>query len=352
VGALQTLGPCRVRGIAGPAMRAAGVEPLVAMESLAVMGFAEIVTHLPALFGARARLLDECARFAPHAVVLVDYPGFNLRIGPLSSAARAPVFYYIAPQVWAWHPERAARWRAGWTGSRWCSRSRRRSSAPPASMRASSATRCSTRWRPEVEEPALRAELGLAPGAPLLGLLPGSRAQEVRHLLEPLCRAAALLRRDRPALTAVVAAAAGLDDAHYAPAARHGVRVVRGRTHAIQKHATACAVASGTATLETALFGTPLTIVYRVGLLNYAIARRVVRLSHIGLPNIVAGAPVAPELVQDALTPERLAASLAPCFDDARERAARSAALAVVRAHLGGPGASARAAGLLWALAA
>jgi len=352
VGALQTLGPCRVRGIAGPAMRAAGVEPLVAMESLAVMGFAEIVTHLPALFGARTRLLHECARFAPHAVVLVDYPGFNLRIGPLLKRRGARVFYYIAPQVWAWHPERAAEM------ARWVDRL---AVVFPFEEEIFRAAGVDARFvghplldalAPEVEEPALRAELGLAPGAPLLGLLPGSRAQEVRHLVEPLCRAAALLRRDRPALTAVVAAAAGLDDAHYAPAARHGVRVVRGRTHAIQKHATACAVASGTATLETALFGTPLTIVYRVGLLNYAIARRVVRLSHIGLPNIVAGAPVAPELVQDALTPERLAASLAPCFDDARERAARSAALAVVRERLGGAGASARAAGLLWALAA
>jgi lipid-A-disaccharide synthase len=205
---------------------------------------------------------------------------------------------------------------------------------------------------PEVDAATLRAELGISPGDPLLGILPGSRAQEVRHLLEPMCRAAALLKRDRLALAAVVAAAPGLSESAWAPAARHGVRVVRGRTHAIQAHATACAVASGTATLETALFGTPLTVVYRVGWINYAIARRVVRLSHIGLPNIVAGAEVAPELVQGSLTPERLAASLAPCLDDPRTRAARSASLAVVRERLGGPGASRRAAELLWELLA
>jgi len=204
---------------------------------------------------------------------------------------------------------------------------------------------------PEVDAATLRAELGIDAGRPLLGLLPGSRAQEVRLLLEPMCRAAALLGRDRPGLATVVAAAAGLDETLLEPAARHGIRVVRGRTHAVQAHATVCAVSSGTATLETALFGTPLTVVYRVGRINYAIARRVVRLSHIGLPNIVAGREVAPELVQAALTPERLAASLAPCLDDPRERAARSTALAVVRERLGGPGASRRAAGLLWALA-
>jgi lipid-A-disaccharide synthase len=352
VRALQALGPCRVRGVAGPAMRAAGVEPVVAMESLAVMGFAEIVTRLPALLAARGRLLAECARFAPHAVVLVDYPGFNLRLGPVLKRRGARVFYYIAPQVWAWHPERAAEM------ARWVDRLAVVFPFEEEIFRTAGVDAhfvghpLLDALAPEVEEQALLAELAVAPGAALLGLLPGSRAQEVRHLLEPMCRAARLLRRDRPALAAVVAAAAGLDDSLYAPAARYGVRVVRGRTHSIQKHATACAVASGTATLETALFGTPLTVVYRVGRLNYAIARRVVTLSHIGLPNIVAGSAVAPELVQDALTPERLAASLAPCLDDRQERAARAAALAVVRERLGGPGASARAARLLWALAA
>jgi len=352
VRALAKLGPCRVRGIAGPALRAAGVEPVMAMESLAVMGFAEIVARLPALLSARSRLLAEIGRFSPHAVALVDYPGFNLRLGPQLERRGARVFYYIAPQVWAWHPERAA------AMARWVDRL---AVVFPFEQEIFRAAGVATTFvghplldqlAPEVDAARLYAELELEAGRPLLGLLPGSRAQEVRMLLEPLCRAARLLARDRPSLAAVVAAAPGLDPGLWSVAARCGVRVVHGRTHSIQAHATACAVASGTATLETALFGTPLTVVYRVGRINYAIARRLVRLSHIGLPNIVAGAEVAPELVQDALTPERLAASLAPCLDDPRERLARSAALAVVRQRLGGPGASARAAALLWALAA
>ncbi|HEY2954717.1 MAG TPA: lipid-A-disaccharide synthase [Candidatus Eisenbacteria bacterium] len=351
VRALAKLGPCRVRGVAGPALRAAGVEPVVEMESLAVMGFAEIAARLPVLLSARARLLAECARFAPHAVALVDYPGFNLRIGPELKRRGARVFYYIAPQVWAWHPERAA------AMARWVDRLAVVFPFEEPIFRAAGVETTFVghplrdELASEVDAATLRGELGIDPGQPLLGLLPGSRAQEVRHLLEPLCRAAQILLRDRPALAAVVAAAPGLDPALWSVAERHGVRVAHGRTRSIQAHATACAVASGTATLETALFGTPLTVVYRVGWINYAIARRLVRLSHIGLPNIVAGAEVAPELVQDRLTPERLAASLAPALDDPRERAARSAALAVVRERLGGPGGPARAAGLLWALA-
>jgi len=206
---------------------------------------------------------------------------------------------------------------------------------------------------PEVDEPALRAELGLAAGQPLLGLLPGSRAQEVARMLPPLTAAALELQRSRPALATVVAAAPALaDDALSAAARAGGIRLLRGRTHAVQAFARACAVSSGTATLETALFGTPLAIVYRTGRINYAIASRVVKLRRIGLPNIVAQADVAPELIQDALTPAALASLLAPLLDDDALRARAAAALAAVRANLGDAGASRRAAARVWAMAA
>ncbi len=120
----------------------------------------------------------------------------------------------------------------------------------------------------------------------------------------------------------------------------------------MQAYAACCAVASGTATLETALFGTPLAIVYRVGWLNHLIAKRVIRLSHIGLPNIVAGTEVAPELLQGALGAEPLARLLGGWLDDPAELARRRAGLGVVRERLGGPGASGRAAALAWELVA
>ncbi len=346
--ALRARGAWDVRGVVGPALRAAGVVPVVAMERLAVLGFAEIIGRIPALLRARARLLDECERFRPHAAVLVDYPGFNLRIGPELKRRGVRIFYYIAPQVWAWHPERAA------AMARWVDQLAvvfpfeeeifKAAGVPVAFV----GHPLLDALEPEVDAARFREELGLASGQPVLGLLPGSREQEVRHVLEPMRAAAARLARDRPDLCAVVAAAPGLDDACFAPARRRGsVRIVRDRTHAIQAHATACAVASGTATLETALFGTPLVIAYRVGRLNYAIARRVVKLRHIGLPNIVAGREVAPELVQDDLTPERLSAALAPLLDDPRRRTESAGRLSVVRDRLGGPGASERAASLL-----
>jgi lipid-A-disaccharide synthase len=352
VRALHALGPCRVRGVAGPALRAAGVEPLMAMEELAVLGFAEIPARLPALFKARARLLRALEEFAPHAVVLVDYPGFNLRIGPQLKRRGARILYYIAPQVWAWHPERAA------AMARWVDHLAVVFPFEEPLFRAAGVAATFVghplmdELSPEVDEATFRAEIGATGGQRLLGLLPGSRPQELDRHLDVLLGAARRLSQGRPDLVAVLPLAPGLDPARLAGRALAGVRVVQGRVRATQAFATACAVASGTATLETALFGTPLAILYRTGRLNYAIARRVVHLPHIGLPNIVAEREVAPELIQDGLTPERLASIIAPWLDDAQANAAQRRGLAVVRERLGGPGASSRAAALLWSLAA
>jgi lipid-A-disaccharide synthase len=349
VEALRSLGPCRVRGVAGPALRAAGVECVVRAEDLAVVGFAEILERLPKLLATRAALLEEWERFKPHAVVLVDYPGFNLRLGPPLKRRGARIFYYIAPQVWAWHPERAA------AMSRWVDRLAVVFPFEEPIFRAAGVAVSFVGhpllddFHPEVDEATLRSELGLAPGAPIVGLLPGSRGQEIARHVGVLADAARILRRERPALAAVLALAPGLEPPTHADLRE--LHVVRGRTRAIQAFATACAVASGTATLETALFGTPLVVFYRTGRLNFAIARRLVRIPRIGLPNIVAEDAVAPELIQSECTPERLAQTLAPWLDDPAARAAQSRRVAVVRERLGGPGASARAARLLWELA-
>ena len=352
VAALRELGPCRIAGVTGPALRAAGVEPVAAMEDLAVLGFAEIPARLPALFATRARLLGSLRDFAPHAVVLVDYPGFNLRLGPELKRRGARVFYYIAPQVWAWHPERAHAM-ARWVDHLAVVFPFEEPLFRQAGVRTTFVGHpLMDGLAPEVEEAVFRAELRVGPGHRILGLLPGSRPQELARHLEPMLAAARELTGSRPDLVAVLPLAPGLEPSGWRPSDVGRVRLVRGRTHATQAFATACAVASGTATLETALLGTPLAIVYRTGWLNYAVARRVVKLPRIGLPNILAGSEVAPELLQSAFTPARLAATLAPWLDDPAERARRREGLALVRERLGGPGASRRAAELLWALAA
>ena len=350
VEALRALGPCRVRGVAGPALRAAGVECLVPAEQLAVVGFAEILGHLPRLWATRDRLLREWDSFRPHAVVLVDYPGFNLRLGPALKRRGARIFYYIAPQVWAWHPERArdmARWVDHLAVVFPFEEPIFRAAGVPVSFVGHPLL---DDFGPETDAAGFRLALGGNTQGPVLGLLPGSRPQEIARHAGILVGAARRLSATRPELQAVLALAPGLELPSGLDLGE--VRVLRGLTRATQAFSTACAVASGTASLETALFGTPLVVLYRTGWLNYEIASRLVRIARIGLPNIVAGANVAPELIQGQLTPERLAAALAPWLDDPVARAAQHRALAVVRERLGTPGASGRAARRLWELAA
>lgn len=347
VRALASRGEWDVRGVAGPRMRDAGVRAIVPQEELAVIGFSGILAKLPALLGARAKLLEACASFRPDAAVLVDYPGFNLRLGPQLRSRGVPVFYYIAPQVWAWHPERAAQMAA------WVNRLAvvfpfeeplfREAGVPTTFV----GHPLLEDLAPEVDAETLRRELGAPPGARLVGLLPGSRAGEIAHHARALVEAGVRLRERHPDVFPVVALAEGAS-LRGVPAALSGaVASVRGRTRAVQAHAACCAVASGTATLETALFGTPLVVVYRVGWLNWQIAKRLVTLTHIGLPNIVAGAEVAPELLQDALTPAAVADTLGGWLADPAALATRREALAGLRGKLGGPGAAVRAAGAL-----
>jgi lipid-A-disaccharide synthase len=351
VESLRALGPFEARGVAGPRLRAAGVSPVVAAEELAVLGFSGIVAKLPRLLETRRRLIDLGRTWRPDAVVLVDYPGFNLRLGPELKRLGTRVFYYIAPQVWAWHPERAHAMAA------WVDRLAVVFGFEEPIFRAAGVPTVLVGHpllddlAPERDEMDFRSELGVPAGTPILGLLPGSRRQEIHRHLGRMLETARRLVAGRQRI-AVVAYPSDLDDTppELAGTLPDWLRVVRGRTRCVQRWATCCAVASGTATLETALFGTPLAIVYRVGWLNYQIARRLVTIDRIGLPNIVAGSVVAPELIQHAFTPERLAATLSPWLDDPETRARVSARLAIVRERLGGPGASARAAAALWEL--
>lgn len=373
VSALREHGTCVVRGVTGPALEAAGAERVVSMDELSVLGFTAVIARLPHLWRAYRRVLDEAGRLSPDACVLVDSPGFNLRLGRELKRRGFRVFYYIAPQVWAWHPERAAEM------GKWVDELAVVFPFEEALFREAGVNATFVghplmdALAPEVDEAQLRAELGIGQERRIVGLLPGSRPGEIHHHVPDLMRAACLLAEGRPDLTFVLAlparhgspgaaaspadpevrALSGFEAAGDPEGSRHATCwMVRGRTHAVQSFSTACAVASGTATLETALFGTPLAIVFKTGAFNYAIARRMVTLRRIGLPNIVTGEDVAPELIQHEFTPARLAATLAPWLDDPAAHARQVALLAQVRAKLGAPGASARAAARLWEMSA
>jgi lipid-A-disaccharide synthase len=336
----------RLFGMGGETMRRAGVETLVDIADVAVVGLWEVLAHFPEIkraFGTLDRALRERK---PDLVVLVDYPDFNLRLAARARAAGVPVVYYISPQVWAWRKGRV-KTMAGLI--------RRMLVIYPFEERIyrEAGIDCVYVGNPLVDAPPdargreeLAAAFGLDPGRPILGLLPGSRRGEIaRHL--PIMRDAfRILSRRLPGLQGVVPVAPTLRrgdlEAHLAGEA--GIVLVEGDTPGVMRVSDAAAVCSGTATLQTALQGTPMVIIYRLAWPSYLVGRLLIRMEAIGLANIVAGRRVAPELIQGEATPARLAAELAPYLEDPVKAAVTRDMLADLRARMGDPGASDRAA--------
>jgi lipid-A-disaccharide synthase len=332
-------------GLGGPRMRREGVELLAGLDELAVLGFAEIVRHLPFFLDLLARMRRELREDPPDLVVPIDYPGFNLRLARSAKRANVPVLYYIAPQVWAWHRSRITRLAHD------VDRLAVILPFEEALFREAGA-HATFVGHPLLEDqpsPRDRAEfcasLGLDADRPILALFPGSRVQEVGRHLPLFAATASLLRRAWPELQAVIAAGAAVPDARYATAALPRTA----DTWSLLRHARAALIKSGTGTLQAALTGTPLVIAYRMHPLSYRIARRLVDVPHIGLVNLVAGERIAAELVQHDATPVALAAQLAPLLDDTAARATMRQRLGRVRGALvaaNGGGTAERVAGM------
>lgn len=342
VTALRGLMPdVAVEGVGGPALASAGVSLMARIEDLTVIGLVEILKKLPAHFRLLTDIERRLARGDVRLVVLVDYPGFHLRVAAAARRAGVPVLYYIAPQLWAWGERRVKRMARDVT---------QLAVILPFEERFFSERGVTTTFvgHPLVDRQAAagrddaKRALGLDAARPVLGLFPGSRPQETARLWPAFRDAAALAVRQRADLQLVVAAAEG---STYPDAGE--VQVVSGRAPECFAAADAALCKSGTTTLEAALAGTPLVVAYRMHPLSYLMAQRLVRVPWIGLVNLVAGRAIAPELVQGAVKPDNLARAVLPLLDEkSPERRTQLEGLAEVRRLLGGPGAAARAAGL------
>ena len=340
--------PFRLRGIGGDLMHAAGVTIDEHIRGLAVLGFVEVLRHIPKhwqmLRDVRARL----ATGEVALVVLVDYPGFNMRVAEAAAAAGVPVLYYIVPQVWAWGAGRLEKL------ARWVRKAATILPFEEALLREHGIDATFV-GHPlldrAVDMPSredARRHLGIAPDAKLLALFPGSRGQEIGRHLDAFVETAVLLRKRDPALQVMVSGAPHVE----IDPGRCPFPMVRGSSLPVLRAADAAMCKSGTTTLEAAVAGCPLVVAYRTHPLTYAAARRLVKIPDIGLVNVVAGRRVAPEFVQDALQPERVAETLAPLLDHARpERRRMVLDLDEVRRMLGAPGAAGRVADIAQAMA-
>jgi lipid-A-disaccharide synthase len=320
----------RLIGLAGPRMEAAGVEPIVPFDRLAVMGFVEVVRHLPFFIRLLRRTGRVLAREAVDLVIPIDYPGFNLRLATRASAAGIPVLYYIAPQVWAWHRSRAASMAAVVD---------RLAVILPFEQELFREHGADARFvghplldgEPSVlPRDAFCADLDLDPGRRILAIFPGSRAQEVKRHLEPFVAAARRVVEARWHIQPVIARSTDVSEAAYGTAPFPMTDDAR----SLLAHAHVALVKSGTTTLETALAGVPMVIAYRTHPATFWLARRLVKVDHIGLANLVAGGRVAPELLQDEVTGEALAEALMPLVDEGPARQEALNGVATVRESL------------------
>jgi lipid-A-disaccharide synthase len=348
--ALRALAPQRpLVGMGGARMAGEGLACLADVTGAAVVGGTEALTPLPALLRAWRRL-TAALRAAPRpaALVLVDFPEFNLRLARVARRLGVPVVYFIPPQVWAWRP-----WRAR-TIARRVSLVLAVFPFEPALYRHAGA-RVEFVGHPVLDAVAgapsreeARRRLGLDERAPVVGLLPGSRAQEIARTLPVLQAAAARIAGVRPDTRFVLAAVARPGTTAEPFTGLEGgtppVRVVRGDPYAVMRAADLLLVNSGTATLEAALLGTPMVVCYRVSRLTEAWARLLVRVPWISLANIVLGRTVVPELYQAAFTAERIGDEALRLLGSPAALAAQRAAFRELGDRLGTPGVGVRAA--------
>ncbi|HEX8960836.1 MAG TPA: lipid-A-disaccharide synthase [Geobacteraceae bacterium] len=336
-------------GIGGPRMREAGVETLVDSAQMAVVGLVEVIAHFNVISRAYLTLKKIIASDPPDLVILIDYPDFNLRIARLAKRAGVKVLYYISPQVWAWRVGRVKK--IGRVVDRMAVvfpfevPFYEREGVPVTFV----GHPLVDTVRPTMDRAAAQTAFGLDPTRRTVGLFPGSRQGEVKSLLPTILGTARLLMERFDDLQFILPLASTLTEADIAPHLAAGgvdVRVVSGQGYDVMQVCDAIITVSGTVTLEIALMGVPMVIIYRVSPLTYELGKRLIRVDHIGICNIVAGERVVQELIQHDAEPAGIAAEIERILTDQAYAAAIRTKLLGVRAKLGSGGGSRRAAEL------
>ena len=350
--ALRRLAACRgigqieFFGLGGERMRAAGCDTVIDAKDVAVVGIFEVISHLPSIYRRFHQLVREAEDRKPDVAVLIDFPDFNFRLAKELHRLQIPVVYYVSPQLWAWRPHRVELvkkyvrkmlvifpFEEQWYRERGVEADF--VSHPLAELKPSQGP------VPQIHEPRLRDDLDPSPALPRIALLPGSRRKEIRFNLPLMLDVAEKLA---PAYEFVLPVASTVDDTfiysivreHWSygkPAAK--IEVCRDARAALAQ-ARAAVVASGTATVEAAVIGTPFVMVYRVAPLTYSLGTKMVRVPFYAMPNLIAGRQVIPELVQENFTAERVVNELNKIVGNGPDRERMLEGLADVRQRLRG----------------
>jgi lipid-A-disaccharide synthase len=356
VEAIQRIDPnIEFFGVGGEGLGRVGMKLLYPSQSLSVVGITEVFLKLRTILKALRGLKKSLDRERPSLVILIDFPDFNLRLAKMAHRRGIPILYYISPQVWAWRPKRVdliARL------------VKKMVVLFPFEVPLYKAAGVDVEWvgHPllDIVKPALSKEMafqkfGLDPRRRTIGLLPGSRILEIERLLPSLLASAHLLQKEIPDLQFVIPLAPGIPKATLSFQMNHisvPVKVVEGFTYDVMNLCELLITASGTATLEGAILGKPMIIIYKVSIPSYWIGRALIRVDHIGLVNLVAEKEIAPEFIQKDVNPQRIADEAFRILRDPILSRKIAESMGEVRQKLGEPGAAQRAAhivcSMLW----
>lgn len=336
----------KIFGVAGEQLQRTAFETLLSVAQLTGMGLVELLGNLKNIWRAYRLLCDVLKKRRPSLLILIDFPEFNLRLARLAKSLHVPVLYYISPQIWAWRQGRV---------KQIAGRVDHMAVVFPFEQEfyARHGIRVSFVGHPLVEtvyatqsRGAMLTKIGLDPAKPTIAMLPGSRKGEIEHHLPLMREAAERLHAERGTQFFCVRASTieqKTIEAAFVDATM-GVPIVDAERYDAVHAADLVWTASGTATLETALLGIPMIVIYRMSWLTYRVARRLVRVPHIGMVNLLAEERLVPELIQDDANADRLVAESRSLIDDKQRRSVIVGKLKELRQRLGTPGAAGRVA--------
>ncbi len=344
---LKSLEPSiRITGIGGERMRRTGVETFLDSNDLSVVGIWEAIVRLPKLRKALETAKQQIATETPDLLVLIDYPGFNLRLAEFAKKRRIKTMYYVSPQIWAW-------------GRKRINLVRRHVDKMvvilPFEVELYQRAGVDVTYvghplldivRTNLTRDEFLDVLSLPRETRLIALLPGSRLHEITRHLDPLLKCVPLIRKHLKNVSFVVATLPNFEGLVRNEVARTGesIRVLTDHRYEALKHSDLAIVCSGTVTLEAALLDTPTIVIYKLALFSWAVGKMIVKVPYISLTNLVAGTKVVPEYVQDAVNPDVLADEALRFLTDTEYRQGMRKQLETVRERLGPPGASRRTA--------
>jgi lipid-A-disaccharide synthase len=335
-----------VFGLGSERFAAAGGRLIADYHGMSVTGLAEALSVVPRSIATLRKLTRAAREHKPHALVVIDYPDFNFRLMRFIKRQGIPVIYYISPQLWAWRPARIKLMKRSVD---------RVLPIFPFEAEIYQRQNMDVRFvghplidlaKPQLPRDAFLRKLNLDPSKPVLALLPGSRKNELERLAPVIAKAVPAIAAKVPGVQFVVARAPNLNDGLFESFGLSGVtlRIADGRTDDVLNACDAVVTASGTATVQSALHGKPMVVLYKLSPTTYRLGRGLARVDMYAMVNLIAGRRIVVELIQDDCTPDAVTAEAVRIMTDQPYRAAMIAALDDVRRQLGGPGASDRAA--------